>query len=325
MNRIKSFFSYKMWRNALEGGASKLSFLSRVFAAAGFIVPLVLGISAGWLGSIYIEYSVASRSAELKLNVATNASAAQGKRTEGKGLADFLSANPFSISALKEVVGKIIITPVSNDNTEAKNSFAKASLAWTFPEIGAWVQDNANNRVDFIPIGESFEEYKLTEVLYDRAIFRDEENNDITKFLYLVEAGAGSTQANALPQPEEIPQTMASRGIIPATPDGQQGVISQELIDELMMNPFGELRKVRLRPKFEGNEPIGIEVQWTQHDSLLGNLGLARGDVIKSLNGIPMKNMGDIMNSINSLINGKRFDVELLRGNAPINLTYIVR
>ena len=35
--------------------------------------------------------------------------------------------------------------------------------------------------------------------------------------------------------------------------------------------------------------------------------------------------MGDITNSINSLLNGKRFDVEVLRGNAPVNLIYMVR
>jgi len=119
MNRIKSFFNSKMWHNVFGGGASKISFLSRIFAAGGIIVPIVLGISAGWLGSVYIEYSLEARGTELQQNITTKASAAQSKRTDGNGLINFLRANPFSISALKDAVDKMLTTPVSKDNGES--------------------------------------------------------------------------------------------------------------------------------------------------------------------------------------------------------------
>jgi type II secretory pathway component PulC len=325
MNRIKNLFNFEMWRNVFGGGTSKVLFLSGVFAAAGFILPLLLGISAGWLGSVYIEYSLASKSSQLRLSMATNAEAVQSKRILGNGLTDFLSANPFSISSLMEDVHKVLSTPVSKDNTEVKKSFATAALVWTFPEIGACVQDNTNNKVGYIPIGESFEEYELTKVFYDRAIFRDEENNDITKFLYLVEKEPKDRTQPGDIQPMKIIEPAAYQDIIPAVPNGQSGVIAQELINDMINNPFEEMKRFRLRPSFVGNEPVGIEFQWIQNDSLLGKLGVVKGDVLKSINGISMKNMGDMVNSINSLINGKRFDVEVLRGNTPINLSYVVR
>ena len=105
-----------MWHNVFGGGASKISFLSRIFAAGGIIVPIVLGISAGWLGSVYIEYSLEARGTELQQNITTKASAAQSKRTDGNGLINFLRANPFSISALKDAVDKMLTTSVSKDN-----------------------------------------------------------------------------------------------------------------------------------------------------------------------------------------------------------------
>jgi type II secretory pathway component PulC len=123
------------------------------------------------------------------------------------------------------------------------------------------------------------------------------------------------------PQPEDIHQS----NMIAAAPDGQAGVITQEDLNKLMMNPFEEMRKFRLRPKFEGNEPVGIEIQWIQNDSILGKLGVVKGDVLKSVNGIPTKNMDDITKAVNALMNGTRFDVEVIRDNAPINLTYMVR
>ena len=323
MDKIKILLNIKFWNNFLRAGASKISFLSPVFAAAGFIMPLILGISAGWLGSIFIEYTLAPRRAELKLSMAANIAAAQSAGTEDNGLSNFLSANPFSISAYPAATTE---APVHREEpkVEVRNSFTTSTLTWTIPDIGAFVQDSSNNETEFIAVGDKFESYELTEVLYDRAVFKDEENNNITKFFYLATNENAPYVAQTIPQPQPEP-VVQNNNMIAATPDGQPGVITQEDLNRLMMNPFEEMRRFRMRPKFEGNEPIGIEIQWIQNDSVLGKLGVVKGDVLKSVNGIPMKNMGDITNAVNSLMNGTRFDVEVLRGNAPINLTYMVR
>jgi S1-C subfamily serine protease len=38
-----------------------------------------------------------------------------------------------------------------------------------------------------------------------------------------------------------------------------------------------------------------------------------------------MNNMGDISNAINSLMDGSRFDVEVLRDGEQVPLSYVVR
>ena len=322
MDKIKGLLNIKFWNNVLGVGASKISFLSPVFAAAGFIVPLVLGISTGWLGSIFIEYTLAPKRAELQLSMASKIASTQNAGTAENGLNTFLSANPFSISALPVATSEAPVV-VEAPKVEVKNTFTTSTLAWTIPDIGAFVQGDSNKEAEFVAIGENFESYKLTEVLYDRAIFQDEENNNITKFFYLVANDNVPVVAQSIPVPQ--PDLTPQGSMIAATPDGQPGIITQEDMNRLMMNPFEEMRRFRMRPKFEGNEPIGIEIQWIQNDSVLGKLGVVKGDVLQSVNGIPMKNMGDITNAVNSLMNGTRFDVEVLRGNAPINLTYMVR
>ena len=324
MDKLNNFLNSKLWRNIVGGSSSKLSFLSPILAFTGFILPILLGISVGWLGSVFIDYYISPRRAALQLSTAGIA-AAQSKVETVDGLADFLTANPFSISAFPVVNNDApVVAKVEEAKPEVKNSFATASLTWTLPQIGAFMQDSTNNQNDFISIGESFDVYILSEVLYDRAIFQDEENNDYTKYLYFADNNASPVKtANAPSLPPPIPVVQSS-SIIASAP-GQEGVINREVIDNLLNNPFDEMKRFRIRPKFVGNEPVGIEVQWIQNDSVLTKLGVQKGDVMKSINGIPMKNMGDITNAINSLMNGTRFDVEVLRGDAPINLVYAVR
>jgi type II secretory pathway component PulC len=292
----------------------------------GYIMPLLLGISAGWLGSVGIEYYLTPKRAALEFSMAARTANAQNKTDQNNGLNDFISANPFSISAFPVInTDAPVVMPTEEPKIEVKNSFSTATLAGTFPEIGAFMQDNTNNRVDFIAVGDSFDVYRLTEVLYDRAIFRDQEDNDITKFFYITDNSTpANTQANIPSQPVPVHQPVVMNQMT-AVPGGQPGVLTRADLDKLMMNPFDEMKKFRMRPKFEGNEPIGIEIQWIQNDSILGKLGVQKSDVIKSVNGIAIKNMGDITNAVNSLMNGTRFDVEVLRGGAPTNLIYQVR
>ena len=109
--------------------------------------------------------------------------------------------------------------------------------------------------------------------------------------------------------------------VTPAKPGEQDGEVPSELVTSLVQNPFDELKKIRLRPNDGGN---GLEIQWIQDDSILRQLGVQKGDVIKSVNGIPFTNMADIANSINSLMNSERFDVEVDREGKPTALRYVV-
>jgi len=325
MDKINSLYN-KFLRNFSGGGNSKIP--TQFYGMFEFIMPLLLGISIGWLGTISIDYVLSPRSAALQLNMAASMAAAQGRVDSDNELDAFLSANPFSISAFPVAVSNVPVEAPRREEVtvEVKNSFTTATLSGTFPDIGAWLKDNTNNEVNYIPIGENFDAYQLTEVLYDRAVFQDAEKNNITKFLYLVEITTGNTVASTpAPAPAPTPQPVADQFITAAVANGQEGALDRAVVNELLMNPFDEMKKFRIRPKFDGYESIGLEIQWIQNDSLLGKLGVLKNDVVKSVNGIPMKNMGDIANAINSLMNGSRFDVEVVRGNAPINLTYVVR
>ena len=122
--------------------------------------------------------------------------------------------------------------------------------------------------------------------------------------------------------PEPAPARTQNTGNVVAASANSEGSISAEMVNSLVQNPFDELKRIRMRPNEKAG---GLEVQWIQNDSILRQLGVQRGDVIKSVNGIPFTNMGDIANSINSLINSERFDVEVTRGGKATALRYTVK
>ena len=125
--------------------------------------------------------------------------------------------------------------------------------------------------------------------------------------------------AKTTPTPKPAP---SGNEQVTAASETQEGQISSEMVNNLVQNPFDELKRIRMRPSEKDG---GLEVQWIQNDSLLKRLGVQRGDVIKSVNGIPFTNMGDIANSISSLMNSERFDVEVTRGGKSTPLRYVVK
>ena len=153
---------------------------------------------------------------------------------------------------------------------------------------------------------------------YREAVFVHGDEVAVLELLY----GERPVKAAAKPAAPRPAQANVPAGSVVAATEQQDGQVPSELVNQLVQNPFDELKKVRLRPK--DGEP-GLEIQWIQNDSILKQLGVQKGDVIKGVNGIPFSNMADIANSINSLMNSERFDVEVNRGGKPTSLRYVVR
>ena len=66
-------------------------------------------------------------------------------------------------------------------------------------------------------------------------------------------------------------------------------------------------------------------MQWLDEKSILTSLGVKAGDVVQSVNGVQIRNMGDVVNVINSLMTGNTFDVHVLRNGKPEMLNYNIR
>ncbi|GHV39727.1 hypothetical protein FACS1894187_20020 [Synergistales bacterium] len=293
------------------------------FRLWAWVLPVFVGIVCGWfcmacIGAWLDRYGAGSR----PLAVAS-ASGGEITPSETHDMKTFLAANPFKVTPMPLPLEIASQDTISEDaGPVIVGSLATAVLKGTSPGILAWMEDEGKTRL--VLVGGSFDVYTLEEVNYTEAVFVKDDEHIIKELLYgALPVTAPKQPARAAAPVAKAPAPAAGAQVIPADPEkGAPGTVSQELINSLMENPFDEMKRVRIRPSSEGN---GIQVQWINRDSILNQLGVQKGDVISSINGIPLRNMIDITNSINSLMNSDRFDVEVKRGGASTSLQYVVK
>ncbi|GHV48213.1 hypothetical protein FACS1894204_12330 [Synergistales bacterium] len=288
------------------------------FRLWGWALPVLTGVVCGWfcmacLGAWLDRYNVGARQP-----LAISASSGEVAPLKTHDMKTFLTANPFKITpmplpditsqdTLSEDVGPVIV-----------GSLATAVLRGTSPGVLAWMEDEGKTHL--VLVGSSFDVYTLETVSYTEATFTKDGERVVKELLYGVLPQP--VQKQAIAPVAKAPELDVGVQVVPAAPGGEPGIVSQELINSLMENPFDEMKKVRIRPSSGGN---GIQVEWINRESILNQLGVRENDVISSINGIPLRNMVDITNSINSLMNSDRFDVEVSRGGASTSLRYMVK
>ena len=299
---------------------------SRYYSLWLLILPVILGFSLGSLADSVLSlcFGMFTNEGSLSDTAVTGTVITDDKSSKQRGLDAFLSSNPFKISPQKTNTPPPPEKPkIEEPPQQPDMTLDGVILRGTLPNVGGWFE--INGELKALMIGNSIDKYKLISVSYREAKFRKGDEAPVSKFI--IYGPVAAVQPKPAPAPAPAPQRASqpqqqTGSIVAAVPDQQEGQISSEMVNQLVQNPFDELKRIRIRPNDTAG---GLEVQWIQNDSLLKRLGVQRGDVIRSVNGIPFTNMGDIANSINSLMNSERFDVEVTRGGTNTALRYVVK
>jgi type II secretory pathway component PulC len=296
----------------------------RFFRIWSGLLPLLLGLVFGWFCMVSLEVWLNGYNRRARPAVMASVVSGTAENIETMNMNAFLTANPFKVSPM----------PVPEDESESVasedapvpivGSLATAVLRGTLPGFAAWLEDEGKQRL--VLVGDSFDVYTLEEVVYTEAVFVKDDEHVVKELRYSKQAPAPRPRVAAASfRANESADGAADVGrqVVAADPKtGDEGVIAQTLIASLMENPFDELKKVRLRP---ATGEKGLQIQWINRDSVLGQLGIQKNDVVTSINGIPLQNMMDITNSMSSLMNSERFDVVVTRDGSPTSLRYVVR
>ena len=293
------------------------------------ILPLMLGFSVGMLADAGLDYGIEVLAGDKGVSneAVTGTRFEESSGNERRSLEGFLSSNPFKISPRPSnsptpppPPPKVAEPPKAPDTT-----LDDMVLRGTLPGVGAWF--DIKSELKLVLVGREIGSYKLIGVNYGDAMFKRGNEKPVTKYIVY-----GPSQVSAAPETPSQPSRPAPQSPAPTPPKqtgnivastkDSEGQVPSELVSNLVQNPFDEMKRIRIRPNEKAG---GLEVQWIQNDSLLKRLGVQRGDIIRSVNGIPFTNMGDIMNSINSLMTSERFDVEVTRGGENTALRYVVK
>jgi len=89
--------------------------------------------------------------------------------------------------------------------------------------------------------------------------------------------------------------------------------VPKSLVERLVQN-YGELLKqVDFVPYFRNGKIEGFKIRWISQSSPLHRLGFRKGDVILSVNGIPLKNTDDLFRVLQVIANEPSLRIEVLR------------
>lgn len=189
-------------------------------------------------------------------------------------------------------------------------------LIGTVQPVAAWITKDAETSL--VLKGQEYNGYVLTEVNAGNVVFTLGEERFC---LYLYYSSSAQERVAPTSPPAAPAQTSGGRTDIQnAEFNGKDGVVTRELMHGLLMNPYEELGKLRLVPT-----QSGMIVQSMRPDSVLNQLGVRRGDEIKGVNGISIKDVPSIMNAISSMMNGTRLDFDITRNDQQGKLGYVVK
>ncbi|MBQ6665628.1 MAG: hypothetical protein IJM68_08605 [Synergistaceae bacterium] len=304
--------------------------MRRLYSLWLLILPLILGFSVGMLADAGLDYGLDVLAGDNGVSdvAVTGTRLEENSGNERRSLEGFLASNPFKISprpsdspAPPPPPPKVEEPPKVPDTT-----LDDIVLRGTLPGVGAWF--DVKNELKLILVGREIESYKLIAVNYGDAMFKRGDGDPVKKYIVYgpsqtsPKPEAPSQPSRPAPQTPAPPPPPKQTGNIVAATQDSEGQVPSELVSNLVQNPFDEMKRIRIRPNEKAG---GLEVQWIQNDSLLKRLGVQRGDIIRSVNGVPFTDMGSIMNSINSLMTSERFDVEVTRGGENTALRYVVK
>jgi general secretion pathway protein C len=101
--------------------------------------------------------------------------------------------------------------------------------------------------------------------------------------------------------------------------------IQRSLINTVLDNQDIAMRQARVMPHEDGGNIVGFKVYGIRRDSLFGALGLENGDLIESINGIPMTGADKALQAYGRLRMADRISISVTRRGQRMNMDYNIR
>jgi general secretion pathway protein C len=101
-------------------------------------------------------------------------------------------------------------------------------------------------------------------------------------------------------------------------------LVSRNEIEKARADLNQLLKSVRLEPKIVGGVTQGFLVRMVRSHSLVAQLGIKRGDLIKEVNGVPLDSPEKALQVFQQLREAKKVSVNLLRRGKPLTYSYEV-
>ncbi len=180
----------------------------------------------------------------------------------------------------------------------------------------AIILDESQRSQALYRVGEKVQEAEIREILRGKVVLRVDGRDEV---LEMSEKPSSASPAPLRPRPDIVAPPS-----VHAPTAGPQGMSRTE-IDQAVGNMGDVLSQVRLRPYFRNGEVQGVIVSQIRRGSIFANIGLRNGDVLQSVNGVPVAGPDEIMALVEGLQAGDQLDIGLLRQGREETLNYTIR
>lgn len=121
------------------------------------------------------------------------------------------------------------------------------------------------------------------------------------------------------------PQTGHARAPRLESGPGQEFSIDRDRVEEALADVGNLMRQVRVRPYFEDGNPQGILLSGVRRNSIFEDMGLQSGDVIKGINGNPIRSVDDAMELYQGLRSERDVQVQIQRDGSIQTISYRIQ
>jgi type II secretion system protein C len=145
-----------------------------------------------------------------------------------------------------------------------------------------------------------------------------------------LDAGAPPV-APPTPGPAETTPVVAQDEISQQIADGTRKIddthfeVSRALVDQILANPSAFIKRLRVIPSVKDGVTEGFKLYGLTPASLPAKLGLATGDLLQTINGLPLTSIENGLNAYGKLRDAQALELEVLRRGKPLTLQVSIR
>ena len=97
------------------------------------------------------------------------------------------------------------------------------------------------------------------------------------------------------------------------------------MIDQVLQNPMAVAKGARVVPSVRDGKPHGFKLYAIRPSSVYAKLGLANGDSLEAVNGMPLDSADQALEVYTKIRDAKQLTVDITRQGKAVKLVYTIK
>ncbi len=165
--------------------------------------------------------------------------------------------------------------------------------------------------------GDNIGDAVIKKILRERVVLTVDGSDEILEMEELLDHARASRQSGTQADPVQSSRLVSE--------SEQEFSIDRGRVEEALADVGNLMRQIRLRPYFEDGNPEGVLLSGVRRDSIFEDMGLQSGDVIKGVNGNPIRSVDDAMELYQGLRSERDIQVQIQRDGSIQTISYRIQ